>query len=64
MKGVAEVNVTKSQSVLALKRMQGLHRSAYSFGGLKDPLGGGVNSSQQKKNLIFGTVETNTLMIR
>ncbi len=36
-----------------------LHRSAYSFGG-----GGKPDSAQVPENLVFGTFETNTEMIR
>ncbi|KAF7362644.1 hypothetical protein MVEN_00613500 [Mycena venus] len=52
-----------------------LHRSAFSFGGIangtgtindlnKDPEEGPPSNSQSKENLVFGTYETNTLMIR
>ncbi|KAF5021543.1 hypothetical protein F66182_6425 [Fusarium sp. NRRL 66182] len=47
-----------------------LHRSAYSFGGIdvKGPNGkdvhGGPDSSQEPGNLVFGTYECNTNMIR
>ncbi|PWN86836.1 hypothetical protein FA10DRAFT_269934 [Acaromyces ingoldii] len=37
-----------------------LHRSAFSYGGLK----GTLASSQVQENLIFGSSETNTMMIR
>ncbi|PVF92098.1 hypothetical protein CPB86DRAFT_844605 [Serendipita vermifera] len=39
-----------------------LHRSAFRFGGLEDE--GKPNSSQVRRNLIFGTSECNTHMIR
>ncbi|CCO34620.1 hypothetical protein BN14_08724 [Rhizoctonia solani AG-1 IB] len=44
-------------------RAEWLHRSAFSFGGLglKELR---IGSSQQVKNLIFGSVEANTTMIR
>ncbi|CUA71893.1 hypothetical protein RSOLAG22IIIB_09894 [Rhizoctonia solani] len=39
-----------------------LHRSAFSFGGLG--VGVRLDSSQTAKNMIFGSVEANTIMIR
>jgi hypothetical protein len=40
---------------------QWLHRSAFSFGGIS---GRGPQSSQVRGNLVLGTKETNTKMIR
>lgn len=42
--------------------LQWLHRLAFSYGGL-DILKH-ASSSQSQKNMLFGTRETNTLMIR
>ncbi|CAE6466773.1 unnamed protein product [Rhizoctonia solani] len=42
-------------------RAEWLHRSAFSFGGLGFT---GSNNSQNARNLIFGSVEANTLMMR
>jgi len=44
-----------------LRAFEWLHRSAYSYGGLKS---GGPDSSQTYQNLVFGTFEANTFMIR
>ncbi|KAK6529971.1 hypothetical protein TWF281_009121 [Arthrobotrys megalospora] len=43
-----------------------LHRSAYSFGGPDQPngLGASPDDSQKMENLVFGTYEANTEMIR
>ncbi|KAJ7717476.1 hypothetical protein B0H16DRAFT_1476090 [Mycena metata] len=53
----------KNKNDNAMGKAEWLHRSAYSYGGL----GTGVvmpSSSQDPGNLIFGTKETNTLMLR
>ncbi|KAF4339604.1 ABC transporter G family member 18 [Fusarium beomiforme] len=44
-----------------VRSFEWLHRSAYSYGGLLD---GNADSSQSRANLIFGTYECNTEMIR
>ncbi|CAE6452492.1 unnamed protein product [Rhizoctonia solani] len=45
-------------------RAEWLHRSAFSFGGLGFGTKARLENSQQAKNLIFGSVEANTCMIR
>lgn len=58
---VSNCVLIQSYVMLKLWVMQWLHRSAFSFGGLgsKD-----YKSSQDTTNLVFGTSESNTEMIR
>jgi hypothetical protein len=44
--------------------LQWLHKSAFSWGGLQDSGADVWDTSQVPENLLFGTSETNSVMIR